>query len=346
MRGIKGFLFFSLAPLWGFILAVHMALEPPAMALSLIGVDKGLDAFAAQVASLRQSVGALSSSLLEEQALYEEQNRLLAELAKRSEEQRELSDSVYEERILAKLGPPVAENKSSKAEIKVFELQEIGYRGYMAKVKLFDPAALRVLLGQDTWGKTETTSSAVARAGAIFGINGGGFYSSSRGGQELLIPLGNTVINGKLVEDFQPTQDELFFAGVNTQGRLFGGFYASKEEFWQQKPWQGVSFLPILIKNSKPLALPVQWQRQRHPRTVMAEYANGDLLFIVVDGRQDNWSAGITLEDLQIKLLDLGVVQAYNLDGGGSSAFVFAGKVLNKPSEGRQRPVTTNIVLK
>ena len=74
-------------------------------------------------------------------------------------------------------------------------------------------------------------------------------------------------------------------------------------------------------------------------------YPNGDLFFIVVDGRQSNWSNGITLEEMQILLLRLGVMEAFNLDGGGSSTFVYDGKVLNKPSDGSSRKLATNIVV-
>lgn len=66
---------------------------------------------------------------------------------------------------------------------------------------------------------------------------------------------------------------------------------------------------------------------------------------IVVDGRQADWSSGVTLERLQVKLSELGVKEGYNLDGGGSSTFIFKGVVLNRPSDGRQRPVFTNIVI-
>jgi len=64
-----------------------------------------------------------------------------------------------------------------------------------------------------------------------------------------------------------------------------------------------------------------------------------------VDGRQADWSSGVTLERLQVKLAELGVKEGYNLDGGGSSTFVFKGEVLNRPSDGKQRPVVTNIVI-
>lgn len=47
----------------------------------------------------------------------------------------------------------------------------------------------------------------------------------------------------------------------------------------------------------------------------------------------------------EIELAELGVKEGYNLDGGGSSTFVFQGRTLNRPSDGKQRPVSTNIVI-
>jgi len=110
-------------------------------------------------------------------------------------------------------------------------------------------------------------------------------------------------------------------------------------------PKSGLSFVPMLIRDRLPLNIPGKWKNQRHPRTVLGQYANGDLLFMVIDGRQRGWSSGISLEQLQIKLMQLGAVDAYNLDGGGSSTFVYNGELLNKPSDGFPRPVTTNIVV-
>ena len=55
-------------------------------------------------------------------------------------------------------------------------------------------------------------------------------------------------------------------------------------------------------------------------------------MFLTADGRTDE-SAGLTLYQLaQFMKDELGTVLAYNLDGGGSSTFVFDGKVINKPT--------------
>ena len=54
-------------------------------------------------------------------------------------------------------------------------------------------------------------------------------------------------------------------------------------------------------------------------------------VFVVVDGRTSK-SAGVTVQSLAKFLAALGVQTAYNLDGGGSSAMVFNGKVVNRPT--------------
>lgn len=317
-----------------------------ALALPVQDINNEVNSLGEDLFALRDRAAAMSDTIIEQEKEYQEQQRILQELAARSHEYKQDSDQIYEERILAMLGPPIDSYRSDRVEIKVFKLDELGYRGYIAKVKLFDPRALKVVLGKDTLGQTETTSSAVARTGAILGINGGGFYSSVQGGKTRIMPIGNTIIDGKLVNrDFSPSNGEVFFAGIDRNGKMIGGRFYDKASLMSLNPWQGVSFLPILIKNGQPLPVPKEWETTKQPRTIIGEYANGDFIMIVVDGRQSDWSSGVTLERLQIKLAELGVKEGYNLDGGGSSTFVFRGKVLNRPSDGKERPVATNIVI-
>jgi hypothetical protein len=88
----------------------------------------------------------------------------------------------------------------------------------------------------------------------------------------------------------------------------------------------------------------------RHPRTAAAVTKDGaTLLLLVVDGRQKDWSVGVTLVELAGILLDAGAWDAVNLDGGGSSAMwakrpaAAAGAVLNRPSDGHVRPVANHL---
>lgn len=83
----------------------------------------------------------------------------------------------------------------------------------------------------------------------------------------------------------------------------------------------------------------------RAPRTALGITADGKLLLVTVNGRQPNVSVGMSLEELAHLLLELGAVQAMNLDGGGSTTMVIRDLVLNLPSTGQERPVSNAIVI-
>ncbi len=82
----------------------------------------------------------------------------------------------------------------------------------------------------------------------------------------------------------------------------------------------------------------------RHPRTAVAQLANGRLLFVVADGRSSR-SRGLTTRALATILVDRGAVTAISLDGGGSSTIAFDGRVLNVPSDGKPRRVANGLFL-
>jgi hypothetical protein len=73
--------------------------------------------------------------------------------------------------------------------------------------------------------------------------------------------------------------------------------------------------------------------------------ADGQILLVVVDGRQPGYSTGMTMQEFARLFLDLGAVDAMNLDGGGSSTMVVNGEVVNRPSEGVERSVGSAIVV-
>jgi hypothetical protein len=72
---------------------------------------------------------------------------------------------------------------------------------------------------------------------------------------------------------------------------------------------------------------------ERHPRTMVGIAADGDLWMITVDGRNPAVSIGMTFKELQGLAARLGLVDALNLDGGGSTTMVVNGAVINHPSD-------------
>ncbi len=82
----------------------------------------------------------------------------------------------------------------------------------------------------------------------------------------------------------------------------------------------------------------------RHPRTAVGSYVRDNrphLILLVVDGRQKMHSMGMSLNELAATMRDLGCSEALNLDGGGSTTLVVKNQVVNKPSGGIERAVTS-----
>lgn len=95
---------------------------------------------------------------------------------------------------------------------------------------------------------------------------------------------------------------------------------------------------PVLVQNGNLIGdfTPVQTLEsflvKKHPRTAVGIRSNGDWVFVVVDGRFFGIIGGMTMKELAQLMLDLGCVDALNLDGGGSSTMVIEGQVVNDPS--------------
>jgi uncharacterized lipoprotein YddW (UPF0748 family) len=85
----------------------------------------------------------------------------------------------------------------------------------------------------------------------------------------------------------------------------------------------------------------------RNPRTAAGVNQAGDrLILMVIDGRQPGWSDGVTLAELADLMIEFGAHDAVNLDGGGSSSFVYNdGRTshANRPSDGQHRAVANHL---
>ena len=92
---------------------------------------------------------------------------------------------------------------------------------------------------------------------------------------------------------------------------------------------------PILLRDGRRWFADVDdnFTRGRHPRTLVGWTPAGETLIVTVDGRQPEWSVGMTLAEAADLLLGLGATEGINLDGGGSTTFVTTGTVANQPSD-------------
>ncbi|MCF7825594.1 MAG: phosphodiester glycosidase family protein [Candidatus Marinimicrobia bacterium] len=86
--------------------------------------------------------------------------------------------------------------------------------------------------------------------------------------------------------------------------------------------------------------------QDRHPRTAVGFSEDSTTVFFVtVDGRQGDYSVGMSLFELADYMLEWGIYQAVNLDGGGSTTMVVRGNVVNSPSDaGGERSVANALM--
>lgn len=101
---------------------------------------------------------------------------------------------------------------------------------------------------------------------------------------------------------------------------------------------------PLLIKNGKISHNHENIQKNvingRHPRTFVGEKDN-KIIWGVIDGRDNMHSIGVTLDELRKECIAIGLKNALNLDGGGSSSLMWRDIIITKPSNNneQERPI-------
>lgn len=102
---------------------------------------------------------------------------------------------------------------------------------------------------------------------------------------------------------------------------------------------------PSLVREGKPRETPgVRGFNLKHPRSAFG-WNDKWYYFVQVDGRQVRYSMGMTLAELADYFVKLKCDYAMNLDGGGSCTTWVAGRIVNSPSQGGERPSANALVL-
>ncbi|WP_019181131.1 phosphodiester glycosidase family protein [Microbacterium yannicii] len=209
---------------------------------------------------------------------------------------------------------------------------------YVADVVLSDATTLRSAFAKDQFGEniTELTSQIAHDNGAIFAVNGD--YYGFR-------DTGIVIRNGVVYRD-EPARAGLVFYTDGTV-EVYDETATSAEELLAAGAWNTLSFGPAIVEDGAVVdgieTQEIDTNFGNHsiqgdqPRTAVGVIDENHLVFVVVDGRQEGYSAGVTLTELADIMTGLGATTAYNLDGGGSSTMYFNGKVVNQPSNGGER---------
>lgn len=199
--------------------------------------------------------------------------------------------------------------------------------------------------------RRETVATLANRYGAVAAINGGFWKVNGNpagalkiNGEWLGTPIkprgaiGWSLNNENVLIDRILTNYPLNNSPSNDQIKVMP---VSSPSYTSTKNWNELEHIvggtPILVQNGSIIEDFSQEQVlesfliNRHPRTALSIRNSGDWVFVVVDAHRYRLFGGMTIKELAKLMLDLGCIEALNLDGGGSSTMVIDGEVINDP---------------
>ena len=176
---------------------------------------------------------------------------------------------------------------------------------------------------------------------AVVGVNAD-FYNMTTGA-----PGGALVMDGV---EYHGGTSENFFAILKDGTAMIGS--SSDYAAYKDQIQEAVGGSVYLVKDGKAVVTSAaDYYNSRHSRTCVGITAEGKVVMMVLDGRQEPFSAGGSAEELAQIMLDAGCVTAINLDGGGSTTFVAKQEgsntltVVNRPSDGYERSVSSSLMV-
>ena len=160
-------------------------------------------------------------------------------------------------------------------------------------------------------------------------------------------PKGFLVRNGELYMSDQTYCDlcVLYNSGVMA---CYGRTEYTVEDIWSRGVAQAWNFGPSLldkdgkVKPDYELSTAVSYP---NPRSAVGYYEPGHYCFVLVDGRQDGYSKGMTIPELASVFEELGCTCAYNLDGGGSALMTFLHQRYSRQSNGGGRDLGDMLII-
>ena len=233
-----------------------------------------------------------------------------------------------ESQPVSEISPSAAEN----TQIDLISYRVQGTTVYVADVQLADPDAMAAVLAQDAYGRnvTETPSSMAERTGALLAVNGDYYGAREKG---------YVIRNGVLYRSRANSGQEDLVIDENGDFSIINESEVSAQELLEAGATQVYSFGPGLISEGEILVDEndeVGRAMASNPRTALAQVGPLHYLFVVADGRTEE-SEGLSLYELAQFLKTLGATTAYNLDGGGSSAMIYQGQLVNHPTSTGRR---------
>lgn len=216
---------------------------------------------------------------------------------------------------------------------------------FVADVTLKDATDLKSAFADNKFGTNiiEYTSEIAKDNDAIFAINGD-YYGFRNDG---------VIIRNGVIYRNSPARQGLAFYKDGTM-KVYDENSISADQLVADGVWNTLSFGPALLDNGEIISgiedVEVDTNFGNHsiqgnqPRTGIGIISENHYVFVVVDGRSQGYSKGVTMTEFAQIFKDLGCQTAYNIDGGGSSVMYFNGNIVNNPLGKNKERGTSDIL--
>ena len=211
--------------------------------------------------------------------------------------------------------------------VEIEEIRQDDATYHVAYIKIATPSQLRTYVAGGIDGTRGIHATVMAKSvNAVAAINGDFFHDVSGG---YIVRQGETA-RKKVSDNYdillidENADFHVVMAGKSIQKA------AITELMNEHQIINSFFFGPALVVNGSVQQIPKDyaWNPNRQePRAAIGQIAPLTYAVVSVDGRIDD-SAGVTMQTLANFMAQIGCQQAYNLDGGNSSALVFHNELL------------------
>ena len=229
------------------------------------------------------------------------------------------------------------EYRSDSVAVKITKVQKKDLCYYVADVYVqsLESFSSKLYDGGKN-GSYRYVQQAAARTKAILCVNGDYYMARAYG------PI---IRNGVWIRENNSRARDLCIMTRDGVIRTYGAKALTIGQIREMDPWQLWLFGPgLLTEKGEPKTRFNSRLTGLNPRTALGYYEPGHYCLVVVDGRQQGYSKGITMKDLSRLFYDLGCTAAYNLDGGESSAMADLDGLVNNPFR-NGRPISDFIII-
>lgn len=200
---------------------------------------------------------------------------------------------------------------------------------YVADFYVSDITYLRTGLAENTFGKNvrEKPMEILKDQKGLLGISGDNYGEREN----------NIVVrNGVWYQNELRRRDVcvLYYDGTM---EIYTEESFDEEAIKEKGAWQAWSFGPRLLDGEGHALTEFRtndYVAKIHPRSAIGYVEPGHYMFLIVDGRQEGYSEGISLAELASIFAELGCREAYNLDGGKTAVMMTQERLISHPCEG------------